>query len=138
MNKINSVNSLSLRSLAHIGDAVYELYVREKTVFILTKPEKLHKITVSVVNAEFQAYLLDKAEDFFSEEETEIIRRARNLSVTTSRRTNHKIHRLSTAFEAVIGYLHLIDKDRLEQLYIAIDKYVIEKIESFNLEEKAF
>ncbi|MEI7473650.1 MAG: ribonuclease III domain-containing protein [bacterium] len=132
---MNNVENLPLRALAHIGDAVYELYIREKTVFIITKPEKLHKITVSVVNAEFQAYLLDKINEFVTEEESEIIRRGRNLTVTTSRRTNHKIHRLSTAFEALIGYLHLTDKNRLIELYKFIDEFVISKIEEFDIKE---
>lgn len=125
---MNNKENIPLRALAHIGDAAYELYIREKTVFILTNPEKLHKITVAVVNAEFQADLLNKLETFVNDEEAEIIRRARNLTVTTSRRTNHKIHRLSTAFEALIGYLHLFQKERLNQVYNFLDDYICEKL----------
>ena len=34
-------------------------------------------------------------------------RRGRNLAVTTAKRINHKIHRIATAFEALLGYLYL-------------------------------
>lgn len=124
----NNSENLSIRSYAHIGDAVYELYVREKVVFLTSKPEILHKISVSLVNAEFQADLLDKITDILNDQEKDIARRARNLSVTTSRRVNQALHRKSTAFEALIGYLYLNNKDRLEEIYQFMDTFIIEKL----------
>lgn len=125
---MNKILEIPIRSYAHIGDSVYEVFVREKTVFLTSRPEILHKITTSVVNAEFQAGLLDKLDKFFNEKEADIARRARNLAVTTARRTNQKLHRLSTAFEAVVGYLYLFDKDRLSQLFAFISDLVDEKL----------
>jgi ribonuclease-3 family protein len=125
---LNNPADLSVRSYAHIGDAVYELYVREKVVFLTSKPEKLHRITVSLVNAEYQAFLLDKIHCILSEQEKDIVRRARNLPVTTARRVNQKLHRLSTAFEAIIGYLYLNDKDRLDEVFKYIDTFILEKL----------
>ena len=122
---------LPIRSYAHIGNAVYEVYVREKTIFITSRPEKIHKATVALVNAEFQAYLLENiqlAQDFLTEEEKEIIRMTRNLPVTTARRTNQKLHRQSTAFEALIGYLYLNNPARLKELYSYIDPLIIDKL----------
>jgi len=127
MTKIQT-NELPIRSYAYIGDAVYEVFVREKTIFLVTKPDKLHNITSSVVKAEFHAELLEKIQDFLNEEEKEIVRRARNLSVTTARRTNQTLHRLSTAFEALIGYLYLNDKNRLKALFEFIEPLIDEKI----------
>ncbi|OGH96109.1 MAG: hypothetical protein A2039_07810 [Candidatus Melainabacteria bacterium GWA2_34_9] len=127
MTKIQT-NELPIRSYAYIGDAVYEVFVREKTIFLVTKPDKLHNITSSVVKAEFHTELLEKIQDFLNEEEKEIVRRARNLSVTTARRTNQTLHRLSTAFEALIGYLYLNDKNRLKALFEFIEPLIDEKI----------
>lgn len=112
---------LPIRSYAHIGDAVYEVFIREKTVFMAHKAEDIHKLTIKYVNAQFQADLLEKIYDNLTDEEKEIVRRARNLSVTTARRTNQTIHRQSTAFEALIGYLYLNNKDRLMSLYNKIE-----------------
>jgi len=122
------MQELAIRSYAYIGDAVYEVFVREKTIFYTENPAKLHKTTSSLVNAEFHAGLLEKIQDFVSEDEKEILRRARNLSVTTSRRTNQTLHRLSTAFEALVGYLHLNDKPRLQELFEFIEPFIDERL----------
>jgi len=125
---LNNPADLSIRSYAHIGDAVYELYVREKVVFLTSKPEKLHKISVSLVNAEFQVSLLDKIQDILTDQEKDIVRRARNLPVTTARRINQKLHRQSTAFEAIIGYLYLNDKPRLDEIFNYMNTFILEKL----------
>lgn len=119
---------LSIRSYAYIGDAVYELFAREKTILLTQNPQELHKATSSIVNAQFHADLLEFIQDFLNEEEKEIARRARNLSVTTSRRTNQTIHRLSTAFEALIGYLYFNDRERLKALYSHIEDNIDKKL----------
>ena len=111
---------INIRNLAHLGDSVYELFVREYTITQTQNIQKLHKLTVSFVNAEFQANLLDKIEPDLNEKETDIVRRGRNLAVTTSKRINHKTHRIATAFEALIGYLYLYDKARLEEILLKI------------------
>ena len=56
-------NDMCLRNLAHLGDSVYELFIREYTISQTQNIKKLHKLTVSFVNAEFQAELLDKLEN---------------------------------------------------------------------------
>jgi len=118
----------SVRTYAYIGDAVYELYAREKTVLLTQNPQKLHKATSSVVNAAFHAELLEHIRDFLAGEEEEIIRRARNLPVTTAKRTNQATHRLSTAFEALVGYLYLNDRERLQELYRYIEPVLDERL----------
>jgi len=122
------MQELSIRSYAYIGDAVYEVFIREKTILYTPKPDELHKVTSSLVNAQFHAGLLEKIQDFISEDEKEVVRRARNLSVTTSRRTNQTLHRLSTAFEALIGHLYLNNKPRLQELFTFIEPFIDEKL----------
>ncbi len=123
------MKKLSTRSYAYIGDAVYEVFARQKTLSITENPKKLHKATSSIVNAEFHSELLHFIEEILTNDEKDIVRSARNLSVTTARRTNHSIHRLSTAFEALIGYLYINDKNRLLELYRRIEPVIDEKLE---------
>ena len=116
---------INIRNLAHLGDSVYELFIREYTITQTQNIKKLHKLTVSFVNAEFQANLLDKIEPELNEKESDIVRRGRNLAVTTSKRINHKTHRIATAFEALLGYLYLYDKERLEEILAKIKPLLI-------------
>jgi len=117
-------NDVSLRNLAHLGDSVYELFIREFTITQTQNIKKLHKLTVSYVNAEFQAQLLEKIEPELSEKEADIVRRGRNIAVTTAKRINHKLHRIATAFEALLGYLYLHDKERLKEIFAQIEKHL--------------
>jgi len=117
-------NDMNLRNLAHLGDSVYELFIREYTITQTQNIQKLHKLTVSFVNAEFQAELLEKIEPMLNENELDIIRRGRNIPVTTSKRINHKLHRIATAFEALLGWLYLNDKERLTELLNVIRNHV--------------
>jgi len=50
------------------------------------------------------------------------------MPVTTARRVNQKLHRLSTAFEALIGYLYLNNRERLNAVYLLIEPFVEEKL----------
>jgi len=118
----------SIRSYAHLGDAVYEVWAREKTINLTSRPEKLHKMTIAIVNAEFHAQILEKIEEYLDATEKDIVRRARNMPVTTARRVNQKLHRLSTAFEALIGYLYLNNRERLNAVYLLIEPFVEEKL----------
>ena len=115
---------MSLRNLAHLGDSVYELFVREYTISQTQNIKKLHKLTVSFVNAEFQAKLLEKLEENLTEEELDIVRRGRNIPVTTSKRINHKTHRIATAFEALLGWMYLNNKNRLEEILDKLKEYI--------------
>jgi len=101
-----------------------EDFIREYTITQTQNIQKLHKLTVSFVNAEFQAELLEKIEPILHETESDIVRRGRNIPVTTSKRINHKTHRIATAFEALLGWLYLNDKNRLNEILNEIKKYI--------------
>lgn len=109
--------TLDLRSYAHMGDAVWEVLVREITIYQTQVPNELHKKTIALVNAEFQAELLEKIEPHLTEDEKVLAKRARNLA---DGRSNRPAHRLSTAFEVLIGYWHINDKSRLESIFDVI------------------
>ena len=107
------INMLSPLTWAYVGDAVYELYIRTNLVNnTKLKPHKLHLESIKYVKAKAQAELLKKIEEILTEEEKDIVRRARNAE-------NHHLpknadpadYMYSTAFEGLIGYLYLTKKD---------------------------
>lgn len=117
---------MNLRNYAYIGDAVWELYVREHTIFLTENAKKLHSLTTNFVKASYQAQLLSELE--LTEEEQELARRARNLPIPVARRSSQTEYRQATAFEALIGWWYLNDKPRLE--------FVLKKLDFENINQK--
>ncbi|MBV7391443.1 MULTISPECIES: Mini-ribonuclease 3 [Enterococcus] len=108
-------------ALAYVGDAIYETYIRDYLVRQgQTRPNKLHHMATHYVSAKAQAFLIEQmeAENMLSEEEAGIYRRGRNAkSYTSAKNTDIMTYRRSTGFEALMGYLHLLErKERLEEL----------------------
>jgi ribonuclease-3 family protein len=52
-----------------------------------------------------------------TEEEQELARRGRNLPIPIARRSIQSDYRQATAFEVLIGYWYLHNKERLEYFY---------------------
>ena len=109
--------SIVLRNYAHLGDAVWELFVRDYVIYKTSNAKTLHKMTTDRVNATFQKEMLDFINDKLTTEEQELARRARNLPIPVGRRSIQATYRQSTAFETLIGYWYLEDKERLEYFY---------------------
>jgi ribonuclease-3 family protein len=109
---------ISPRLLAHLGDAVFHLYERERQLVHQNVPtvSHLHKITTERTNAAAQAQLLDTLQPHLSAAETDVVRRARNIKPQRQHRSDQGIYRKSTAFEALLGYLYLTQPTRLKQL----------------------
>ena len=115
---VGNVNELSPVLLAYVGDAVYELYVRTRLLTRGNRPvREVHNEAVSLVRASTQAKLLKEIARELSDEEKEVIRRARNAKkLTPPRHTDASDYRLSTGLEALLGYLYLKgEKERLEK-----------------------
>jgi len=95
--------------LAYIGDAVFELYVRTLTATEMNRPLKeLHRHTVELVRASSQARMAHAIEPILEPDEHDVWRRARNAKSSTHPRSADVLeYKHSTAFEAVLGYLHL-------------------------------
>ena len=113
-----------LRAYAHIGDAIYEVFIREKVINVTSNSKKMHELTTKYVKAEFQLEALEKLITFLSEEELDIVRRARNMPSTTFRRANQSLHRQATAFEALLGYNYINNKNRYIELLGEIEKHI--------------
>lgn len=105
--------------LAYIGDAVFELLVRTHVVAGGNRKIKaIHQDTVDVVKAESQARLIRNISAELTDEEQEIFRRGRNAKTSPPKNADLNDYRLSTGFEALLGYLYLKgDEDRLIYLF---------------------
>lgn len=113
------INLLSPLTWAYVGDAVYELYIRTNLVNkTKLKPHKLHVESIKYVKAQAQAKILKDIMENLTDDEKEIVRRARNAE-------NHHLpknaepedYMYSTAYEGLIGYLYLCKKDeRLKEI----------------------
>lgn len=119
----NKVEEKDLREyssvvLAYIGDAVFELMVRTHSVASGNRKIKdIHHATVDVVKAENQARIVRQIFEELSEEEQEIFRRGRNAKTSPPKNADMNDYRLSTGFEALLGYLYLQgDEERLNDL----------------------
>jgi len=111
------MEELGLKSYAHIGDAVWEVFVRDYVIFMTSNSKQLHKMTTDRVNATFQKEMLEFISDDLTENEHELVRRARNLSIPIGRKSIQHDYRLATAFEVLIGYWYKHDKNRLEYFF---------------------
>ncbi|MCQ8260743.1 Mini-ribonuclease 3 [Streptococcus suis] len=130
MTKAVDVNLINGIALAFEGDAVYSMYVRRHLIFKgLTKPNQLHGEANKYVSAKAQASLISALLEaqLLTEKEEEIYKRGRNTnSHTKAKNADVVTYRMSTGFEAVLGYLHMTEQmERLDELV----NWCIDKIE---------
>ena len=117
------VNQMSPLVWAYVGDCVYEMFIRTYLVDTTKlNPHKLHVEAIKYVKAGAQAKFLQSIYDTLTEEEKEIVRRARNTNNHhLPKNSNVQEYMYATAFEALIGYLYLCQeyervKEIVEQL----------------------
>ena len=121
------LQTISMQTLAFIGDSVYDLYIRTYLASKFNeKAGKLHKKAVSYVCAKSQSSIMDNIMDKLSEEEVQIYKRGRNTNIGTNKHVDIVEYKKATGFEALIGYIYLKrNTSRLEELI----KYCIEIVE---------
>ncbi len=133
MKKLNP-KEINTTALAYIGDAVYEIYVRERVLAASGEKsgaasttasgvasggqkafgahvDALHRRAIRYVRADGQAKAIKAmlAEGFLTAEEEAIVRRARNhKSASKPKNADAMDYKYATAFEALIGFLHLM------------------------------
>ncbi len=113
--------TLNVLSLAYVGDAVYEIYVRRYLIQQkIVKVDLLQKEAVKYVSAKKQSEFLKKLLqlNFFNSEELNIISRARNHKGNRHpKNTDIVTYKYSTGLEAIIGYLYLNNNfDRIDEI----------------------
>ena len=107
------------QTLAYIGDAVYELHIREKLLQTgKVHPNALHQAAIELTNASGQFRALKQINGILSEEEKAIVNRGRNASSSRKPgKADLKTYKMATGLEALIGYLYLDNRqDRLNEI----------------------
>ena len=121
MDKEVDVRTINVVALAYLGDAIYEVYIREKLILMgISHALELQKRAVLYVSAKGQASILNRLleEGKLTEEEIQVVKRGRNYKRSTHpKHTDILTYKLSTGFEALIGYLYLSkNHDRLAEI----------------------
>lgn len=105
------MNNINVLALAYLGDSIYEVYIRKYLIEKgIVDVNKLQEEATKYVSAKGQAYYLNLLieNNFFNEEEINIIHRGRNhKSHKSPKNTDINTYKWSTGFETLIGYLYL-------------------------------
>ncbi len=115
-NALSKIQQVSPASLAYLGDAVYELYIRSCYLLPPRRISDYHNQVVAQVRAEAQANHLRSLQPHLTAPELEILRRGRNAATGSPRRLDPEIYQQATSLETLMGYLYLTDPQRLIQL----------------------
>ena len=120
----SKAKQLNTDALAYIGDAVYDLFVRE---LILAggerKASSLHRTVTRYVNAQAQATAVREMLDDLTDEEQRLIKRARNHKFHSKAKNSDPLtYKWATGFEAFVGYLYLMGEE--ERLNWVMNKAV--------------
>ncbi len=123
---------INTTALAYIGDAVYEIYVRQRVLTTSAGTDgtqvqaygahvdALHRRAIRYVRADGQAKAIKTMieEGFLSDEEAALVRRAKNHKTASKPKNADPIdYKYATAFEALIGYHRLAgDEKRVEEI----------------------
>lgn len=119
-DELLQIKMLSPLNLAYIGDCIFELMVRERSIKKGNMPvNKLHKMTVSYVCASAQSKGYEIIKDMLTPEEEAIYKRGRNANGShVPKNANPQDYRRATGLEALFGYLYLTkQKNRTLELF---------------------
>lgn len=112
--------NISALSLAYMGDAIFEVFVRTKVIEEGDAPvNTLHLKSKLLVKAQSQSNMYHSLEKVVTDEEMQIMKRGRNAkSLTRAKNATMAEYRHATGVEALFGYLFLKgDINRLKYLF---------------------
>ncbi|HUS87996.1 MAG TPA: ribonuclease III domain-containing protein [Desulfosporosinus sp.] len=120
MRNWQEMNALTL---AYLGDAVYELWVRTHMLELgHEKVKELHKQAVNYVRASTQARILGALLLDLNEVEQQVVLRGRNAKGGHPKNVDVVTYRHATAFESLVGYWHLNrQNDRMQWAFNKVD-----------------
>ena len=106
------IRTYSPLTLAYIGDAIYELVIRNILVEKgNTQVNKLNQRANRLVKASAQSEMIEKLKPHLTEEEMAVFKRGRNAkSYTMAKNATMSDYRRATGFEALMGYLYLTEQ----------------------------
>ena len=121
--KQTPIHQLSALTLAYIGDAVYDAFVR--TELIAAMPDEpvhvLHMRATRIVRASAQAHTLIAIFEDLTEPERAVYKRGRNAKSAHAPKSAGAVeYRRATGLECLFGALYLEGRlDRLNELFTA-------------------
>ena len=124
--------------LAYIGDAIYDLYIRETLARrVEGSVHKLHVEATKYVRCASQSDVAHSIANDLTEREREIIRRGRNAhSGYVPKNANVTEYRYATGFEALLGYLFITcDFSRLKYILETAEQKVSETLKTDSLKK---
>ena len=116
-----NVNEINVLVLAYLGDSVYENYIRKYLINSgIGNVNDLQSESIKYVSAKAQAKYMDLLinNNILNDEELDVFKRARNYKTTSHpKNTDIITYKIATGFEAVIGYLELLNnEDRIKEI----------------------
>ena len=130
-NEKVDIRLYSPQALAFLGDAVYEILVRERIVHRANMPvNKLHLQAVEQVRASYQSKAYAVVEPVLTEEELAALKRGRNISsIKPPKNGTMQDYRRATGLECLFGYLYLKGEiQRINELFLMIEEH-LEQVE---------
>ena len=117
-NEKVDIRLYSPQALAFLGDAVYEILVRERIVHRANMPvNKLHLQAVEQVRASYQSKAYAVVEPVLTEEELAAMKPPKNGTMQDYRR--------ATGLECLFGYLYLKGEiQRINELFLMIEEHL--------------
>ena len=126
-NEKVDIRLYSPQALAFLGDAVYEILVRERIVHRANMPvNKLHLQAVEQVRASYQSKAYAVVEPVLTEEELAALERGRNISsIKPPKNGTMQDYRRATGLECLFGYLYLKGEiQRINELFLMIEEHL--------------
>lgn len=118
---LSQVHQLTPAALAYIGDAVYELFIRQYYLFPPQRINAFHQQVVAQVRAEAQAHHLQTLLPHLTDVEVTWLKRGRNAVANRPRRIDADTYQQATGLETLVGYLYLTNPQRLSELLNLLD-----------------
>src|SRR5690625_5887961 len=107
------VKQMKSLALAYIGDAVYELHIRNHLLRSgYVKPDHLHQQAITFVSGKSQATVVQHwmQANYLTDEEERVVKRGRNSkSGSVSKNTSILTLRYITVFESLISYYYYMN-----------------------------
>lgn len=125
---------LGVANLAFLGDAVYELLVREEVAKSTNMPSiTLHQNAVKKVCAKAQAAAYNMLKTKLTEQEYNILKRGRNHKINSCPKNASPIeYKKATGLETLFGYLYLTGNyARIREIF----DYIFAYLEECNIKE---
>ncbi len=106
--------------LAYIGDVVFSMYIRLRLLPVSGHVRIIHDLGSKMVSAVCQCQAMQVLEESLSQEEAAVFHRGRNAKSIVPKSASVHEYRMATAFEALIGWLFL--QERQERLQVILDQ----------------